>query len=77
MLGVGLPRRRSERKAFTDLALVLDRIPDLARWPRPEKKALAAIARAKAGREEIRYLRLLQRHERLRAAILRLGSVPH
>jgi hypothetical protein len=73
-LGVGLPRGSAEKKAFTDLALVLDLIPDLARWPREEKRALAAIARAKAGREEIRYLRLLQRHGRLRREILRLGS---
>ncbi len=73
-LGVGVPRRSEERKAFTDLALVLDLVPDLARWPREERNALAAIARAKAGREEIPYLRLLQRHERLRRAVIRLGS---
>lgn len=77
VLGVGLPRSPAERKAFTDLALVLDVIPDLARWPREEKRALARIVRAKTGREEIGYLRRLQRHERLRAALLRLGSVPH
>lgn len=74
VLGVGLPQRAAEKKAFTDLALVLDVIPDLARWRREEKRALAAIARAKAGREEIRYLHLLQRHERLRKEVLRLGS---
>jgi hypothetical protein len=73
-LGVGVPRRSEERKAFTDLALVLDLVPDLARWTRDERTALAAIARAKAGREEIRYLRLLQRHERLRCAVIRIGS---
>jgi hypothetical protein len=73
-LDVGLPRGSAEKKAFTDLALVLDRIPRLARWPLAEKRALAAIARAKAGREEIRYLRLLQRHARLRKEVLRLGT---
>jgi len=73
-LDVGVPRRSEERNAFTDLALVLDLVPNLARWPLEERNALAAIARAKAGREEIRYLRLLQRHERLRRAVIRLGS---
>ncbi|MDQ5857501.1 MAG: hypothetical protein M3542_04385, partial [Acidobacteriota bacterium] len=73
-LGVGVPRRSAEGKAFTDLALVLDLVPELARWPRAEKDALAAMTRAKAGREEIRYLHLLQSHERLRRAILRLGA---
>jgi hypothetical protein len=74
-LGVGMPRRSGDRKAFTDLALVLDLVPDLARWPREEKRALAEMTRAKAAREEIRYLRLLQSHERLRRAVIRLGSV--
>jgi hypothetical protein len=73
-LGVAAPRRSEEMKSFTDLALVLDLLPDLARWPRAEKEAVAEIARAKTGREEIRYLRRLQAHERLRRAILRLGS---
>ena len=74
LLGLAVPRRSDERRAFTDLALVLDLVPDLARWPRGERDALAAIVRAKAGREEIGYLRRLQAHPRLRRAILRLGS---
>jgi len=56
------------------LALVFDLIPDLPRWTRAERDALAEIARAKARLDEIRYLRLLQRHTGLRAAVLRLGS---
>jgi hypothetical protein len=64
----------AERAAFENLALVLDLVADLARWPREEKKALVEIARAKAGREEIRYLRLLQDHDRLRRALVALGS---
>jgi hypothetical protein len=63
-----------EANAFENLALVLDVVPDLARWTREERNALVAIARTKAGREEIRYLRLLQRHERLRETLIRLGS---
>ena len=64
----------AEGAAFENLALVLDLIPDLARWPREEMTGLEAIARAKAGREEMRYLSLLQRHERLRKALIRIGS---
>lgn len=63
-----------ERRAFENLALVLDLIPDLARWPARERDAIADIVRAKPGRTEIRYLRLLQRHRRLREMLLRLGS---
>ncbi len=63
-----------ERDAFRDFALVLDLVPDLSRWSRAERTGVAAIIRAKAGRGERRYLRLLQRHGRLRAALIGLGS---
>ena len=63
-----------ERRAFGELALVLALIPDLARWSEDEKRALAAIARARAGADESRYLRLLQRHPRLRDAVIKIGS---
>ncbi|MBA3321113.1 MAG: hypothetical protein H0T45_06655 [Pyrinomonadaceae bacterium] len=62
------------RHAFTDLALVWSLIPDLARWTNDEKKALARLARAKAGADELQYVRLLHRHRRLRAALIKLGS---
>ena len=54
--------------------LVLSLIPDLPQWSKEEKAALAAIVRAKQGRSESRYLRLMQRHPRLRATLLELGS---
>jgi hypothetical protein len=60
--------------ALEDLSLVLALIPDLARWLAPEKRALVAIVRAKSGAPEWRYLRLLQRHVRLRAALIEIGS---
>jgi len=60
--------------AFENLALVLDLVPDLKRWSQREKRGVVEIARAKAGPGEARYLRLLQRHPRLRAAFLELGS---
>jgi hypothetical protein len=78
VLGMRSAGRHSvERSAFENLALVLDLIPDLAKWSRGEKKAIVEILRAKAGREEIRYLCGLQRHDRLRKALVRLGSVAH
>lgn len=59
-----------------DLALVLSLIPDLERWTAEEKRAAAAILRSKQRGEESRYLRLMQRHARLRAAFLKLGAQP-
>ena len=63
-----------ERRVFGELALVLDLVPDLPRWSRAERDAVAAIVRAKARGPERRYLALLQRHVRLRRALIRLGS---
>ena len=57
-----------------DLAVVLSLIPDLGRWTPDQRAALAAIVRAKHGPDERRYLRLTQRHERLRQALLTMGS---
>jgi hypothetical protein len=67
-----LPAR--EQNPFADFAMVGALIPDLPRWTAEEKSALRAIIAAKAGRTELRYLRLLQKHARFRAAILKLGS---
>ena len=61
-------------RAFENLALVLDPVSELKSWPEPAKKGILEIVRAKVGRSERRYLRLLQRHARLRALFLRRGS---
>ncbi|HEY7369860.1 MAG TPA: hypothetical protein VIA29_08220, partial [Thermoanaerobaculia bacterium] len=63
-----------EEKAFSDLALVLDLIPDLGRWPPDEKRHVVAVCRAKAGRDEASYLRLLQREGRLSEELRWMGS---
>jgi hypothetical protein len=63
-----------EYTAFADFAMVLSLVPDVARWSSEEVAALRAIIAAKAGRSELRYMRLLQKHARLRSAILKLGS---
>jgi hypothetical protein len=64
----------AEQRAFDDLALVLAMIPGLARWTEDEKLAAARIIRAKAGADESRYVRLLQRHSRLREEVIKIGS---
>ena len=62
------------QNAFADFAMVFSLIADLPRWTTEEKSALYAIISAKSARTELRYLKLLQGHPRLRAAILTLGS---
>ncbi len=64
----------AQSRAFTDLSLVLDLISDLPDWPKSERDAVAGIALAKSGPFESPYLRLMQRHARLRAALLGLGA---
>jgi hypothetical protein len=59
---------------FENMAQVLDQIPDLGDWPDADKKVIMAIIRAKMGPDEALYLRVLQRHPRLRAAFVKLGS---
>jgi len=63
-----------ELSALSDFAVVLDLIPDLSRWGDSERQAVVRIIRAKAGADEARYLKLMQGHRRLRAAMIKLGS---
>jgi hypothetical protein len=64
----------AERQAIENWSLVLALIPNLRRWTPREKQDAVRIIRAQAGPNEMRYLRLTQRHLRLREEILRLGS---
>lgn len=64
----------SEHRVFSDLALVLAMIPDLSRWSKEEKSAIRQIVQAKAGSDELRYVRLLQRHQKLRDGLRTIGS---
>ncbi|HXE89398.1 MAG TPA: hypothetical protein VNK82_00375 [Terriglobales bacterium] len=74
-LGVRLDRWRDwERRAFENFALVLALVPDVGRWSQEAKREMVRIVQAKVAGDERRYMRLLQRHARLRQAILRLGS---
>jgi hypothetical protein len=60
--------------AFADFATVLSLVPDLDHWPPSKRDALRDIISAKAATNELRYQRLLQNHDLLRAAVLKLGS---
>jgi len=77
-LGLAVERARAADTLGTEsssgLEQVMSLIPDLARWTAEEKSAAAKVLRAKEAASEARYLRLMQRHPRLRAAILELGS---
>ncbi len=76
-LGLSLSRWNAEElAAFENWSLVLALVPNLRRWSPQEKRGAAEIIRAQAGRNEMHYLRLTQRHPRLRAELLRLGSKP-
>jgi hypothetical protein len=55
-------------------ALVLADASGLRAWTREEKEDLVRTIRAKGKRDEMLYLHLTQRHERLRKALLTLGS---
>jgi hypothetical protein len=63
-----------ERRFFANLALVLDGVRDLHRWTAADRRAVAEIVRAKAGRSERPYLERLRNHAPLRATLVRLGS---
>ena len=66
--------KHTELCALRDLSLVLALIQDLNRWSADEKRGVVRIIRAKGSADEARYLRLMQKHRRLRAAMIRLGS---
>jgi hypothetical protein len=75
LLGVSPQKLKArEQSTFADFATVLSLVPDLSRWLPDQKAALRQIISAKAAQTEQRYQHLLLKHERLRAAILKLGS---
>lgn len=63
-----------EISALSDFAVTLSLVEDLHRWSQNEKDALVKIIRSKASTEESKYLRLMQKHARLRSAMIKLGS---
>lgn len=66
--------REVERSVLNDFAVTLLLIPNLDHWTAAEKQGVIAVIRAKAGADETRYLKLAQKHSRLRAELIKLGS---
>ena len=66
--------QEAEQSALSDFAVTLHLIEDLHRWTDKERQGLAKVIRAKAGPDESSYLQLMQKHERLRSAMIKLGS---
>ena len=64
----------AELSPVNDFASALALVPDLAKWNPAEKSQLVKIIQAKYRGDETRYLKLMQRHRRLREAILIVGS---
>jgi len=74
---LGLSQRdwqAAELSALSDFAVTLYLVEDLHRWSDKEKQALVRVVRVKAGRDESGYLQLMQKHARLRNAMIKLGS---
>lgn len=62
---------RMQGRKFESL---LSLVPGWTRWPVVEQQRLKRIVRARSDAEETTYLKLMCRHERLRAEIIELGS---
>jgi hypothetical protein len=66
--------RPPDQLAFENFALVLGEVRGLRAWTAKEKADLLSIIQAKSKQDEMLYLHLTQRHNRLRSALLKLGS---
>jgi hypothetical protein len=65
---------KPENTALRRLAPVLVQVPGLSAWPAVEKRSLVASIRAKGGRSEFEYIRLLRGVPRLGEALHTLAS---
>jgi hypothetical protein len=65
---------RAGLAALQDFAVALFLVEDLREWSAAEKRALVKVIRAKAGSRESSYLKLMQKHPRLRNEIIKIGS---
>jgi hypothetical protein len=63
-----------QQTVFGDFSPLLYQISDLNDWTRSEKDKLVGVIKAKAAANETSYLKLMQKHDRLRRAIISLGS---
>ncbi len=70
-LGLRVSRRSGDAAPWPT---VLVAIPDFSRWSDADRQGVEEIIEARKGATEQRYLRLMQRHTKLRKVVLRLGS---
>ncbi len=63
----------AERLAFRRWAPLVSILPGVAGWTPAEKRALAAVIRAKGGRRESDFVRLFDAHRKLRKAVAALA----
>ncbi|HSB15281.1 MAG TPA: hypothetical protein VLE22_12550 [Bryobacteraceae bacterium] len=73
-IGLALQRSRRREEAPGGLAAILPLIPDFGRWSAEEKRRASDVVRAKSAPDETTYVRTMQRHAKLRDAVLRLGT---
>jgi hypothetical protein len=66
--------RHEEIVVLEDFAVALTLIPELHKWNTADKQQLGKIIQAKRSADEAEYLRLMQRHDRLRCEIIELGT---
>jgi len=63
-----------ERRSWSSWAPLVQVLPGVERWSAAERRALAAVIRAKGGRRETDYLRRFDAHRKLTASLLRLAA---
>ena len=74
---LGVSWTLEELRALGRIAPFLDLVPDLESWSAARRRSLAAVIRAKAGENELDYLRGTQDHRALRDALtMPLGRAP-
>lgn len=66
-----------EQNAFTQLAPLIGLIPDLENWNAKEKKNLAALIKARGGKTEMPYCKLLTKHQKLLDALQKIAEDPN
>jgi hypothetical protein len=67
---------RHERRAWERWSPLILILPGVKRWSARNKRALIRVVRAKGGRREAEFVRLFDRHQPLRRAVLKLTDPP-
>jgi hypothetical protein len=73
LLGTRVGAGAAERMAWERWGPLVVALPGIERWPAGDRRALAAIVRAKWGGRESDFVRLSNRHARFRRALLALA----